>query len=721
MGRPGWIYRYFPLCSCFKGPVGIEPVYKITTAGSVSSDTRKKEGSVRKAFQLALGLACASAVYGQITVDKPIPPVVQIEVHAGQPAGSQIPRTIFGTFLEPIGNSTYNGLWAELLQNPSLEAGLWTPAKIGDMLHENPELRRAGDLALPLPWEPLNAGQGNRYEIRVGDAANSWQSLAVFAVPGEATGIKQKVYLPVHRTLDYRGSLYARHLDGATKVTVSLRQHGRNEILASRDFEVTDCAHWQKFEFKLQVPEGKLHRLDAADFVVQLDGDERIELDQLSLMPSDAIDGLDPDAVAMAKAMHTPLVRFGGNYTSSYHWTDGIGPRDKRRSMLNNSWGIPEYNTFGTDEFLAFCHLIDAQPQIALNLGSGTPEEGAAWVRYVNEHWTTHSGLLWELGNELWGNWNLGYPTTGQLAQRTREFSKAIRAVDPTARLIATGNDPEVFHDWNAIQLTNPSGTFDDLSTHFVVRTGNVRLKNPTSEFIHEAALALPIELERKLHDDQQQIDSVASHAGKVHVAFTEWLWAGDGRSAPIFANTSGALLTAGFLNMLMRNSAVVPISDMTGIMEFAGIWKKRSQVFATPSYYVFKMYAGADADQPVAATADSGSYSVSKGVDRLPEIASVPYLDVVATLSKDGRKLTLFCVNRSLQTDIASKLRVDGFTAARTAKVQVLRSNALADGNDEINPQRVLPVESTEQIPAAEWSHVFPHASVTVISMEHK
>ena len=128
------------------------------------------------------------------------------------------------------------------------------------------------------------------------------------------------------------------------------------------------------------------------------------------------MDGLDPDAVNLAKAMNTPLVRFGGNFTSSYHWTDGVGPRDKRVSMINNSWGIPEYNTFGTDEFLAFCRLINAQPQVALNLGSGTADEAAGWVRYVNEHWTTHSGLLWELGNELWGNWNLGYPTRDQLA-----------------------------------------------------------------------------------------------------------------------------------------------------------------------------------------------------------------------------------------------------------------------------------------------------------------
>ncbi|UWZ85846.1 alpha-L-arabinofuranosidase C-terminal domain-containing protein [Occallatibacter riparius] len=676
---------------------------------------------MRKAIQLGLGLACAIAAQAQVTVDKPIPQVVQVEVNAAQKVGQPIPRTIFGSFLEPIGNSTYNGLWAELLQNPSFEAGLWTPAKIEEMLRERPELRRAGDLAIPLPWEPLNAGQGNRYEIRAGDAANSWQSLMVIGVPGEPTGIKQMVYLPVHRTRDFQGSFYARHLGGASRITVSLRLHDQNEILASQDLDVSNTGDWKKYTFALQIPEDKLHRLDPADFVVQLDDDERVELDQFSLMPADALDGLDPDEVAMAKALHSPLVRFGGNFTSSYHWTDGIGPRDKRRNMLNNSWGIPEYNTFGTDEFLAFCRAIGAQPQIALNLGSGTPEEAASWVRYVDEHWTTHSGLLWELGNELWGNWNLGWPTKGQLAQRTLDFSKAIRGVDPTARLIATGGDPEVFHDWNAIQLTIPPGTFDYLSTHFVVGTSNVKLKNASPDFVQQAALAMPIELERKLQEDQQQIDSTPGYAGKVHIAFTEWLFIGDRRSAPNFTNTSGALITGGFLNMLMRNSGTVPISDMTGIMEFAGIWKKRSQVFGTPAYYVLKMYANADAAQPVTVKADSGAYSVKQGVDRLPEIAAVPYLDVVALLSEDGRKLTLFCVNRSLQTDITAKLHLDGFAAARKANVQVLSSDLLTDANDEIDPDKVTPIDSMETIPAGEWSRVFPHASVTVIGIERK
>ena len=670
---------------------------------------------MKRILQCTLFLSFAATSFGQITIKEPIPQAATIDVTAAQVSKQQIPRTIFGTFLEPIGNSTYNGLWAELLQNPSLEAGLWSPQRVSEMIHENPELREAGNLDLPLPWEPLDVQQGNRYEVEYGDAANSWQSLRVFGVPGEPTGIKQKVYLPIHRTRNYVGSFFAKHLAGDSTVTIALRVRNQNEVLASAQIQVTDKS-WTKYTFALEVPPGKLHRLDPADFVLQVAGDERIEVDQFSLMPGDAKGGLDPDAVALAKEMNTPLIRFGGNFTSSYHWTDGIGPLDKRKSMLNNSWGIPEYNSFGTDEFLEFCRQVGAQPQVALNLGSGSPQEAADWVRYIDEHWSAHSGLLWELGNELWGNWNLAYPTRDQLAARTAEYSKAIRAVDPTARLIATGADPEVFKSWNTVELTNPPGTFDYLSTHFVVGTGEVLLKNPSQDFVASAAFALPVELENRLHQAQEQIDSTPGYEGKAHIAFTEWLFIGEHHDAPSFTNAGGAVMTGGFLNMLLRSSDVVPISDMTGIMEFAGIWKKRSQVYATPSYYAFKMYANADIAKTTAVTVHSGTYSVSQGVNRLPDISSVPYLDVVAALSTNGKTLTLFCVNRSTATDIPANIHLHDFAARGNAEIQTLNARSLTEVNDELVPARVKPADTTESVQPSGWAHTFPHASVTVI-----
>ncbi len=647
----------------------------------------------------------------------------KIEIDAGQPAAYTIPRTVFGSFLEPIGNSTYNGLWAEILQNPSLEENLWSAGRVAEMIHQEPSLERASQLGLPLPWEPLDVTEGNRYEPRWGDVANSWRSLAVFAVPDRPTGIKQKVYLPVHRELRYEGSLYARHLSGPAELDLSLRKMDqRGQSLCQVTLQASD-AHWHKYTFSLAVPAGGLHPLEPADFVVQLSGDERVELDQLSLMPADAFDGLDPDIVRLSKEMHTPLVRFGGNFTSAYHWRDGVGPRDKRVNMLNIAWGIPEYNQFGTDEFLRYCQLIGAEPQIALNLGSGTAEEAAAWVRYVNEHWPTHGGLLWELGNELWGNWNLAAPTLSELPERTRLFSEAIRRVDPQARLIATGQDPDHFAEWNAAQLTNPPGTFDFLSTHFVVTTDRVEDQHPSPDTIAEDAFAMPVGLGRELRKMQEQIDAKPGYQDKVHVAFTEWLW-GCCRersvpNAPRYDNMAGAITTAGFFNMLLQNADIVPVSDMTGIVEFAGIWKKRGRVFGTPAYYTFQLYAGADIDAPVKASNKAGDYDVRQGVTRIPDIPQVPYLDVVAALNKSKTRLTLFCVNRHLDQDVPASITVKSFAARGKAKVETLKSDSIYDRNDEIEPEAITPSQFTLSVQRDGLSYTFPSASVTRIELD--
>jgi alpha-N-arabinofuranosidase len=669
--------------------------------------------SIAAALSLA---ACIPAAAQTNQSSKSSPATVNIRVNADKPASYKIPETIFGSFLEPIGNSTYNGLWAEILQNPSFEENLWSATAIARMIQDEPALRRASQLAVPLPWEPLDAAEGNRYEPRWGDAANSWRSLEILGLPGRETGVKQKIFLPVHRELRYDGSIYLK------QVAFSIRRRNHPEqVLSYAEVEAT-AAEWRKYTFTFELPRGELTPLEPADFVIKMEGDERVLVDQASLMPADAIDGLDPEMVAMAKAMKTPLVRFGGNFTSAYHWRDGVGPRDKRINMLNIAWGIPEYNQFGTDEFLNFCRLIGAQPQIALNLGSGTPEEAADWVRYVDQHWSEHQGLLWELGNELWGNWNLGYPTLEELPRRTLEFSKAIRAVDPQARLIATGQDPDVYQKWNAAQLTDPPNTYDFLSTHFVVTTDHVEEQDNTPDSIAEAAFALPVELGRRLRAMQAQIDQSPNFRGKLHLAFTEWLFVCCGgetqANAPRYDNMGGAIETGGFFNMLMENADIAPVSDMTGIVEFAGIWKKRGRVYGTPAYYAFRLYSTADVDVPVPVENNSGHYGVHHGVTRLPEIPNVPYLDVVGALNKAGNRLTLFCVNRHLTQDIPGAISIAGFSPQPSGTVESIYASSIYQANDEMRPELVRPVNSTVEVKNSRVEYTFRHESVTRIEL---
>jgi alpha-N-arabinofuranosidase len=319
----------------------------------------------------------------------------------------------------------------------------------------------------------------------------------------------------------------------------------------------------------------------------------------------------------------------------------------------------------------------------------------------------------------LWGNWNTGYPKLGELAERTRSFSEAVRRVDPNSRLIATGQDPDAYKDWNAAQLTSPPGTFDFLSTHFVVTISDAVGPDRSAETLTRAAYALPVELGRRLRAMNSQIGASA-HAGRAKLAFTEWLYF-DGRESaetPRFDNLGGALCAAGMLNMIMSNADIVPVSDMTGGIEFAGLWKKRGQVYATPAYHAFRMYAGAGAHTPVAATAEAASYDVHNGVRRLPEISHVPYLDVVAALDETGDQLLLFCINRHLRATFDGEIAIQGFHAVSGSAV-LLKAASRLDRNNEEKPHGVEPVRVPVEVRAGVARFAFPSESVTVIELK--
>ena len=666
---------------------------------------------LRHAYVLALVLCTCAFAQSQPAAEI----IVQIDVN--KTANYSVPRSIFGTFLEPIGNSTYNGLWAELLRNPSFEDSLWDVKHVAEMVKDDPELSRASEMALPLPWEPLRYAQGSRYAPQWNDAANSYRSLLLMALPDKQTGIRQKVYLPVYRVSHYVGSVYLKPISGPGRIEVSLRERNNPDHVFDRRELLVGANGWQRYEFALDVPPRQLATLEPADFVIAASDETRVLIDQASLFPGDNMDGMDPEMIAMSRELKTPIVRFGGNFTSAYHWREGVGPRDRRVSMLNTAWGIPEYNQFGTDEFLRFCQQIGAAPQIALNLGTGTPQEAAEWVQYVNAHWADHAGgLLWELGNELWGDFQIGYPTLPRVAERTKSFSDAVRNVDPKARLIATGGDPDVFQDWNAAQLTNPTDTFNYLSTHFVVTTNSVQAPHPSPDFIAKAVFALPVELERRLRTMHQQFEKIGKPT--VNTAFTEWLfWSSEDQFSPRYDNMGGAIGTGGFLNMLLRNSDIVPISDMTGIIEFGGIWKKRGRVFGVPSYWVFRMYSNADIAKLVETQSHGPTYDVDQGSTRLPKIVGVPYLDVVAAINGSGNKLTLFCVNRHLTRDLETKINLAGFRPTN-ATARSMFADSIYEKNDETEPEHIHPRATPLSVESAEFKYTFRHESVTVIEL---
>jgi alpha-N-arabinofuranosidase len=179
-----------------------------------------------------------------------------------------------------------------------------------------------------------------------------------------------------------------------------------------------------------------------------------------------------------------------------------------------------------------------------------------------------------------------------------------------------------------------------------------------------------------------------------------------------------GALFAGGFLNMIIRNSNIVPISDMTGIMEFGGIWSKRGQVYGAPAYWVLREYANAEPRTLLRVQSNTPVYSVAHGVNRLPDIADVPYLDVDAAESAGGKSLVLFCVNRHLTKSLTANFDFAGLgVKGRVAKVTTIAADNILAENNEEKPEEVKPVTNTEELRGM-FTHKFPNASVTIIEI---
>jgi alpha-L-arabinofuranosidase len=87
--------------------------------------------------------------------------------------------------------------------------------------------------------------------------------------------------------------------------------------------------------------------------------------------------GFRTDVMEAMKELRVPVVRWpGGNFVATYHWLDGVGPRENRPARPELAWRGREPNHFGTDEFMKWCDLVGTEPYIALNFGTGTLDEG---------------------------------------------------------------------------------------------------------------------------------------------------------------------------------------------------------------------------------------------------------------------------------------------------------------------------------------------------------
>ena len=273
------------------------------------------------------------------------------------------------------------------------------------------------------------------------------------------------------------GSVYAKG-DGRARLSVGLRRNGEWIVRQSLGCPSPD---WQKYEFTL---DANGYKGDADFAIAAEDGTLLIDQASMGTRAGQALGGFRPDIFKAVKDLHPTCLRWpGGGYAAQYDWKWGIGPQEARRRWDHWQWLDYDQNCFGTDEFIRFCREVDSEPVIVVSVGFERPEseyqqllENAVnWLRYCNEPATGEWGAkraanghpepynvkYWEIDNEMW---EMGIE---RYERCVRDYSTAMRAVDPGIKIIVCGGFPE------DEAFINRSGRyFDYMSLHHYEQQG---------------------------------------------------------------------------------------------------------------------------------------------------------------------------------------------------------------------------------------------------------
>ncbi len=481
--------------------------------------------------------------------------------------------------------------------------------------------------------------------------------------------------------------------------------------------------------------------------------------------------GLREDVIDLCRRLRVPVIRWpGGNFTSSYHWTDGIGPRDQRPRRLNLDWGAEESNRFGTDEFLAWCDAVGTEPFLVH--GARDVDDAVRWVEYTNYGGDTeltrqraangrsapYPVRLWGVGNEVYGDWQMGHRSAERYAADAREHATFMRAVDPALRLIGVGSPEE---SWCAPLLAQTRGALDYLSLHLYGASMHLFTDPDRAESEFDTVVAQATYFEREIGRFSDLLEDLATRLGldaPPSIALDEWNvrhlepddrpepqpGAGGGiapRERPADADAgprtlrvnrysprtlADVLCYAGVFHALHRLSGRAAAPTMANTVNLVNanalIEVRPDGALATATYHLWDLYQRhlGEIVHPVTVDGPSRVESVRQGDDRTPDgfvsrTEPVHLVDAIATSDHRGRQLAL--INRSATEAVELSILV-GTAGAQRATGWSIGSGAsdLFASNSFDRPEEVA-VESLGPVDLAGGYRLPPH-SVTVLAL---
>lgn len=445
--------------------------------------------------------------------------------------------------------------------------------------------------------------------------------------------------------------------------------------------------------------------------------------------------GFRADVVNALKAMPVPMLRWpGGCYADHYHWRDGIGDPAQRPRRLGMSCGlqVEDDNGLGTHEFIAFCHMIGAEPYLAGNVGSGSPQELCDWLEYCNAAINTTlaseraaNGSREPFGVKLWGvgneNWGCGGNYDAETyAREYRRYATMLRHVDPTAELVACGQED----DWNQRFLqTNQRHLklVDHLSIHRYWLQSGTEL-----EFNAQQYYALLAEADATEAFVRRTADFVADALGssdhRIGIALDEWgVWHPEARSwgpncelhrEPITYEQAGTLRDALAVGVALegfhRQCDVLTLANLAQIVNVlhAPVMTEGAAMWVTPSYYALQLHTphiGASA-LPVEVTHGASVPGSEKQTSA-----------VTATASSNAEGTAVTLVNRHFDQSASVTLALT--TGSRVTTALLLAGDSPRAVNSAQAPDNVKPTTLTVNADGAgQWRvELPPHAMATI------
>jgi len=611
--------------------------------------------------------------------------------------GAPISKYIYGQFIEHLGRCIYGGLWAEMLEDRKFYFIVSDRYRPWGTAQDPYWGSGPYDYLRASPWKVV--GPAGTVSM---DTNNPYTGIhsPVISLPGDAgaAGISQEG-LALVKGGTYSGRIV---LSGTTGVSVVVR------IVADSGEAVENTiaapgATFTTWPLRFAAPSAS----DNARIEILGKGKGSFEVGAVSLMPADNLDGWRPDVVALLKELNSPIYRWpGGNFVSGYDWHDGVGDRDRRPPRQNPAWKGVEPNDVGIHEYMSLMAMIGAEPYVALNTGLGTVKDVADEVEYFNGAADTPMGKLraanghpepfhvgwWAVGNEMYGEWQLGHMPIEDYVKKHNSVVDAIRRVDPGAHVVGVGSVGK----WDETILKESAARMDLISEH-------IYRKEMKDTAVHSRQLANDIDRIAQVH--RQYRESIPGLSGHdIRIAMDEWnYWYGPYVYGELGVqyHLKDALGIARAFHAFFRNSDLYFMANYAQTVNVIGAIKtSRTEAAFDTTGLVQKLYRKSFGSIPVALSGRPGT------------------LDVSAALTEDRKTLTLAVVNadgspQTLTVDFGA-LQLSG-TGTRST---ITGPNPLSSNEPGKAPNVVL---REEAFAARGTSFDFPAWSISLYRMELK